>query len=238
MLTLRGEGAGIWDGRWDEYFTEEQIRRLQPFLKDRLGDYADDTGTGKLNDAIREAAEDAAGVDDDDNGFGGLNGDGNGGAPGMFAMPPWSSPNPRRRRSKKRPRRRTVEEEGYLVGGWEAPGAAAEPMGDVRVSDVQPGTRLRLGRRAILARPDAPAERESVKTVAAVHPIGTGDVLIEFVGMKFPGHDFPRSFRGTVRNGWLLEVWTGPPRPLKYEVLGIVGRPRRRARPNVWDEPW
>lgn len=55
LLTLRGEGAGIWDGGWDPYFEPGELRRLQSFLVRRLGRYADSTGTGSLNEAMRHA---------------------------------------------------------------------------------------------------------------------------------------------------------------------------------------
>lgn len=61
LLTLRGEGAGIWDGRWDPYFTPDELRRLQTLLVRRLGSYADPSGGGILNDAMRNAILEAAG---------------------------------------------------------------------------------------------------------------------------------------------------------------------------------
>jgi len=56
FLTLNGEGAGIWDGRWEAYFSEKQIKDLQKKLKDNLSRFAEETGTGTLNEAILEAA--------------------------------------------------------------------------------------------------------------------------------------------------------------------------------------
>lgn len=61
LLTLRGEGAGIWDGRWDNYFTADELKRLQTLLVRRLSKYADETGSGRLNDAMRDAVLQAAG---------------------------------------------------------------------------------------------------------------------------------------------------------------------------------
>lgn len=55
LLTLRGEGVGIWDGRWDEYFKPEELKRLQALLARRMGHYADPTGGGSLNEAMRNA---------------------------------------------------------------------------------------------------------------------------------------------------------------------------------------
>ncbi len=85
LLTLQGAGAGIWDGRWEPYMKEDQIARLQRFLKARLGAYADDTGAGDLNMAIETAALESAGVVEPSNGGNG-GGGGNGARP-MFAMP-------------------------------------------------------------------------------------------------------------------------------------------------------
>jgi hypothetical protein len=57
LHTLNGEGAGIWDGRWDHIYSEEQIKTLKKLLKSRLGRWADDTGGGKLNVALMDEAE-------------------------------------------------------------------------------------------------------------------------------------------------------------------------------------
>lgn len=88
LLTLQGAGAGIWDGRWEPYMKEDEIARLQRFLKARLGTYADDTGAGELNMAIETAALESAGAVEPGNG-----GNGGNGARPMFAMPRWTTPN-------------------------------------------------------------------------------------------------------------------------------------------------
>jgi len=58
LMTLRGEGVGIWDGDWDEFFVtpNKDIPDLEKFLKQRLGNYADSTGSGSLNEAFMDAA--------------------------------------------------------------------------------------------------------------------------------------------------------------------------------------
>ena len=64
LMTLRGEGVGIWDGDWTDFY--EDTDKAEAFLKKRLGKYADDTGSGKLEDAFREAAIESCGEPDDD----------------------------------------------------------------------------------------------------------------------------------------------------------------------------
>lgn len=68
FMTLRGEGVGIWDGRWDEYFNDpkKDIKSLEKVLKQKLRKYADDTGGGSLNQAIDDAAYEQAYGDDAD----------------------------------------------------------------------------------------------------------------------------------------------------------------------------
>ena len=58
LMTLRGEGAGVWDGDWDHYFTDGDrgIKTLERFMGPKLSQYADDSGTGSLNDAFEAAA--------------------------------------------------------------------------------------------------------------------------------------------------------------------------------------
>ncbi len=129
LMTLNGEGVGIWDGRWDEYFTEPEIERLTRELKRKLGRYADETGGGSVNEALMEAAledvEDRFG--DGDGGGNGGNG-GNGGYP--FALPAFGrggpyDVNPFYRTLPNRGRRgRIVRTHEYLPGGY------AEGMGD------------------------------------------------------------------------------------------------------------
>lgn len=54
--TLTGEGAGIWDGRWEHYLDEGEIESLTSHLKGRIGSFADDTGGGELPAALTHAA--------------------------------------------------------------------------------------------------------------------------------------------------------------------------------------
>jgi len=63
LMTLRGEGVGIWDGDWDHFFADEnrEIKELQKFLEQKLGKFADDTGTGSVNEAFDNAAYETAG---------------------------------------------------------------------------------------------------------------------------------------------------------------------------------
>jgi hypothetical protein len=57
LMTLRGEGVGIWDGRWDYQLNPAVIRRLVPCLQNALSGWADSTGGGAFNDALRDAAD-------------------------------------------------------------------------------------------------------------------------------------------------------------------------------------
>lgn len=52
-MTLAGEGIGIWDGSWDEYFYEPQmaIPLIQDALKE-LSLFVDYTGGGLIKDEI------------------------------------------------------------------------------------------------------------------------------------------------------------------------------------------
>lgn len=54
LMTLRGEGVGIWDGRWDEFY--DDTKKVETFLEKRLGKFADDTGGGSLEEAFINAA--------------------------------------------------------------------------------------------------------------------------------------------------------------------------------------
>ena len=61
LMTLRGEGVGIWDGSWDRFFTNRQdLSDIQRFLEQKLRNFADDTGSGSLNLAFDDAAFEAA----------------------------------------------------------------------------------------------------------------------------------------------------------------------------------
>lgn len=66
LMTLMGHGVGIWDGRWDHFFEDKRsIDDLEKHLKRELGRWADDTGSGKLNEAFDEAAWETAASDED-----------------------------------------------------------------------------------------------------------------------------------------------------------------------------
>ena len=61
LMTLRGEGIGIWDGSWRDFYDEDRLERrgdVAKFLRSRLQQFADDTGSGELNLALSEAVED------------------------------------------------------------------------------------------------------------------------------------------------------------------------------------
>lgn len=63
LMTLRGEGVGIWDGRWDEYLASGTLTALKNWLKrdPTLLEWADSSGAGKLNEAFDAAAHQTAG---------------------------------------------------------------------------------------------------------------------------------------------------------------------------------
>jgi hypothetical protein len=70
LMTLRGEGVGIWDGRWDQYFkNSREIKVLEAHLKRKVGKYADDTGGGSLNMAFDNAAYDTCGGEEMDEAY-------------------------------------------------------------------------------------------------------------------------------------------------------------------------
>ena len=60
LMTLRGEGVGIWDGDWDQFYDEQDLELVEEALKKGLAEYADDTGGGTLTEALRSAAEETA----------------------------------------------------------------------------------------------------------------------------------------------------------------------------------
>jgi len=66
LMTLRGEGVGIWDGSWDDFYSQTALRSVQSYLKHNLGSYADDTGAGKLEEAFMEAAYETTGTDEEE----------------------------------------------------------------------------------------------------------------------------------------------------------------------------
>lgn len=61
LMTLMGHGVGIWDGDWDEHYSKTDD--VQALLKQKLGKYADDTGSGRipqeLDMAVYEAMREA-----------------------------------------------------------------------------------------------------------------------------------------------------------------------------------
>lgn len=64
LMTLRGEGVGIWDGRWDEFYKDTDD--AEKFLKSRLKEFATDGSSGKLEEAFMNAAYETAGGDEED----------------------------------------------------------------------------------------------------------------------------------------------------------------------------
>lgn len=64
LMTLRGEGVGIWDGRWDEFYKDTDD--VQDFLESRLKKFADGTGGGKLDESFMNAAFETAGSGDEE----------------------------------------------------------------------------------------------------------------------------------------------------------------------------
>lgn len=66
LMTLRGEGVGIWDGDWDEFYSREEIDEIEEYLKRKLGKFADDSGSGSLNEAFMNAAWETAGGEEED----------------------------------------------------------------------------------------------------------------------------------------------------------------------------
>jgi hypothetical protein len=64
LMTLRGEGVGIWDGDWVDFY--EDTDKAEKFLKSKLGKFADGSGSGKLNEAFMNAASESCGDGEDD----------------------------------------------------------------------------------------------------------------------------------------------------------------------------
>lgn len=75
--TLAGHGIGVWDGRWDGYLTQAEIKKIQKKLQSDLGSWVDSTGGGDLEETFHEAVYESCDVE-----------------------------NPRRRRGKKKTRRK------------------------------------------------------------------------------------------------------------------------------------
>jgi len=61
LMTLRGEGVGIWDGDWESFYPDTSEAEL--FLKARLSRFADVTGGGSFGVALMNAADETAGGD-------------------------------------------------------------------------------------------------------------------------------------------------------------------------------
>src|ERR1043166_7572638 len=62
LMTLRGDGVGIWDGDWDDFYSDtEPVEKL---LKQRLHSYSDGSGSGSLEDAFTNAASETCGDPD------------------------------------------------------------------------------------------------------------------------------------------------------------------------------
>lgn len=63
LMTLRGEGVGIWDGRWDSHYPgSDDTNAIGEFLKEKLGGdrgFASDAGSGRLTEELRNAVYDA-----------------------------------------------------------------------------------------------------------------------------------------------------------------------------------
>jgi hypothetical protein len=59
LMTLRGEGRGIWDGSWDAHYDSEQIKKVKDLLKRKLSMYATDANTGKVEEELMNAVYEA-----------------------------------------------------------------------------------------------------------------------------------------------------------------------------------
>lgn len=65
LMTLRGEGVGIWDGDWDHFYSSADIKKVQALLERKLGLYTSSGGgAGKLGDALMNAASETCGDPD------------------------------------------------------------------------------------------------------------------------------------------------------------------------------
>ena len=56
LMTLRGEGVGIWDGRWDSWFNSQELQQLEQGLKEDLSTFTNLGGSGSVNEALMNAA--------------------------------------------------------------------------------------------------------------------------------------------------------------------------------------
>lgn len=59
LMTLRGEGVGIWDGSWDEFYSDTDA--AGNFLEARLKQFASGSGSGLFEGACVAAAEESCG---------------------------------------------------------------------------------------------------------------------------------------------------------------------------------
>ena len=67
LMTLRGEGVGIWDGDWDHFFKEGSVPDdLEKHLERKLNKHADDSGGGSVNEAFDNAAWEQCGGEEDE----------------------------------------------------------------------------------------------------------------------------------------------------------------------------
>ncbi len=64
LMTLRGEGVGIWDGDWSRFY--EDTDEAEEFLKKKLGKFADGSGAGLFAEACMSAATESCGDPDED----------------------------------------------------------------------------------------------------------------------------------------------------------------------------
>lgn len=60
LMTLRGEGVGIWDD-WTQWYSDAEIEEITKFLESKLGKFSDITGGGSLDMAFYDAAYETAG---------------------------------------------------------------------------------------------------------------------------------------------------------------------------------
>lgn len=66
LMTLRGEGVGIWD-EWDRFFNKDELDKVQSYLEERLGRFADVASGGLLDSAFVDAAYETGGGDHEPN---------------------------------------------------------------------------------------------------------------------------------------------------------------------------